>query len=243
MLFRSPGTMGDWHIQPVTKPSENQEVVSDGFLMINHEDPLIIIRVPDSIHTVNFADNTSLSLTNNADTATGSIMDITSADVITNRSIKIADGTLENTIIEILPDGNYTIVGASDSVNDEDLGTLDNYRSDSLLVSANKSEATFSMTGNNLQMSLKSNGKLTGTVQLNEIEAVHLNDATVFVVAANGYSSTNDALVAADNYAKLHSDTLYIYTQENELAGQNSSLTLSQTNLYIYNPLIDVYTA
>jgi hypothetical protein len=213
-----PGAMSDWDIEPITKPSETGDTsVSDGFLMINHADPLITIKIPASVPKLTFADGSIWTLSNDASTATGTIKDATTS-AFANHSIKVADGTTENTIIDILPNGNYSITGASDSVSDPYLGAQDNFRRDALQVHANLSQAKFTNTNNGLQMVLKDVSNITtGTTVMNEIEVINFNDATLLVAAAGGYSSADVAKqVATDNH-------------------------LSQTNLYIYTPLNDVY--
>jgi hypothetical protein len=184
--------------------------------MINHADPLIAIRVPANVPLLNFSDGTQLTLSNSATSATGTITD-TSTDVSKNHFIKIADGTTENTIIELLPNGKYTITGASDTVVDPDLGPATNFRSDTLMVNVNHSQANFTKVGNNLQMVINANGA-TGTVLMNEIEAIHFKDATVLVAAPaasnlstvfnsfNGFSSLDDA----DKYLVAHPNDIFV---------------------------------
>jgi VCBS repeat-containing protein len=212
-----PGAMSDWDIEPILKPDETGESsVSDGYLMINHADPLIAIRVPADVPLLNFSDGTQLTLSNSATSATGTITD-TSIDVSKNHYIKIADGTTENTIIELLPNGKYTITGASDTVVDPDLGPATNFRSDTLMVNVNQSQASFTKVGNNLQMVINANGA-TGTVLMNEIEAIHFKDKTVLVAAPaasnlstvfnsfNGFSSLDDA----DKYLVAHPNDIFV---------------------------------
>ena len=213
-----PGAMSDWDIEPILKPDEKGESsVSDGYLMINHADPLIAIRVPANVPLLNFSDGTQLTLSNSATSATGTITD-TSTDVSKNHFIKIADGTTENTIIELLPNGKYTITGASDTVVDPALGPATNFRSDTLMVNVIHSQANFTKVGNNLQMVINANGA-TGTVLMNEIEAIHFSDDVTVLVAAtaasnlstefnsfNGFYSVNGSpsLDDAYNYKVAH---------------------------------------
>jgi len=218
-----PGAMSDWDIGPILKPDETGESsVSDGYLMINYADPLIAIRVPADVPLLNFSDGTQLTLSNSATSATGKITD-TSTDVSKNHFIKIADGTTENTIIELLPNGKYTITGASDTVVDRDLGPATNFRSDTLMVNVNLfnvnhlSQASFTKVGSDLKMVINANGA-TGTVLMNEIEAIHFSDVTVLVAATaasnlstefnsfNGFYSVNGSpsLDDAYNYKVAH---------------------------------------
>jgi VCBS repeat-containing protein len=211
-----PGGIGDWDIAPVTKDQAGS-TVSDGFLLISHADPLITIHLPANINKLTFDGGGILRLSNDAGTALGHISDITEGS-FAKHAINISPETTENTIIDILPNGDYTIVGASDSVYDKDLGTVDNYRRDVVHVDVNKSQSQFSLSadGQYVQMVLRdpTTNVITGTTLLRDIEAVQFKDATVFLAAGNGYLTAADAIANND---------------------------VSQSSAYIFEPLTSVY--
>ena len=211
-----PGGIGDWDIAPVTKDQAGT-TVSDGFLLISHADPLITIHLPANVNKLTFDGGGILRLSNDAGTALGHISDITEGS-FAKHAINISPETTENTIIDILPNGDYTIVGASDSVYDKDLGTVDNYRRDVVSVDVNKAQSQFSLSadGQYVQMVLRdpTTNAITGTTLLRDIEAVQFKDATVLLAAGKGYLTEADAIANND---------------------------VSQSNVYIYEPLHSVY--
>ena len=211
-----PGGIGDWDIAPVTKDQAGT-TVSDGFLLISHADPLITIHLPANVNKLTFDGGGILRLSNDAGAALGHISDITEGS-FAKHAINISPETTENTIIDILPNGDYTIVGASDSVYDKDLGTVDNYRRDVVNVDVNKAQSQFSLSadGQYVQMVLRdpTTNAITGTTLLRDIEAVQFKDATVLLAAGKGYLTEADAIANND---------------------------VSQSNVYIYEPLHSVY--
>ena len=211
-----PGGIGDWDIAPVTKDQAGT-TVSDGFLLISHADPLITIHLPANVNKLTFDGGGILRLSNDAGAALGHISDITEGS-FAKHAINISPETTENTIIDILPNGDYTIVGASDSVYDKDLGTVDNYRRDVVNVDVNKAQSQFSLSadGQYVQMVLRdpTTNAITGTTLLRDIEAVQFKDATVFLAAGNGYLGAADAIANND---------------------------VSQSSAYIFEPLTSVY--
>ncbi len=211
-----PGGIGDWDIAPVTKDQAGT-TVSDGFLLISHADPLITIHLPANVNKLTFDGGGILRLSNDAGAALGHISDITEGS-FAKHAINISPETTENTIIDILPNGDYTIVGASDSVFDKDLGTVDNYRRDVVNVDVNKSQSQFSLSadGQYVQMVLRdpTTNAITGTTLLRDIEAVQFKDATVLLAAGNGYLTAADAMANND---------------------------VSQSSAYIFEPLTSVY--
>jgi len=130
-------------------------------------------------------------------------------DAVTDNTanpLKIPDSTTNNTIIELKPDGHYTIVGAS-----EDSSTS-GARRDVVHMNANMSQASFASVkvGQDDFVKLNiynSNHVVTGTSLLRDIEAVQFNDATVLLATANGYLSEADAV--ANNDATLSNVFLY----------------------------------
>jgi VCBS repeat-containing protein len=130
-------------------------------------------------------------------------------DAVTDNTanpLKIPDTTTNNTIIELKPDGHYTIVGAS-----EDTSAVQ-ARRDVVFMNANMSQATFTSVkvGQDDYVKLdiyNSNHVVTGTSLLRDIEAVQFNDATVLLATANGYLSAADAV--ANNDATLSNVFLY----------------------------------
>jgi VCBS repeat-containing protein len=217
-----PGTIGEWDIAPITTKDTDGNTVSDGFLLISHVDPLITIHLPASVTTLSFDAGSVLSLSNDALNAIGQITDI-SASTSSNRAISISSDTTENTIIDVQPNGNYTIVGASDSVFDKDLGQVDNYRSDVVNVKLQSNVAplaSFLVVGDNVQMVLRDNtsGNVTSTTLLRDIEAVQFsyNNGTetvvlksILMVAGGGYATLTDA---------------------------QSNVNFDATNTYLFNP-------
>ena len=114
----------------------------------------------------------------------------------------------EDTIIDIDKDGNYVVIGSADLTTDD---TTHLTRRDILNVNSNLADASFKSAGNGVQMTIKdANGTVTGSTLMREVEEVHFQDATVLIVAANGYESQSSAILNQPSPAS-DSNPLYLY--------------------------------
>jgi hypothetical protein len=194
-----PYTSSSWSFAPHTTTSGG-ETVSDGFNLTNTTYSGIYLSLSDTVTSVAFTSG-SLALSN--DGSTGTITDTSSS----GNSISITSGTVENTLMKVLAASTQTITGTTDSEADTGLGALTNYRDDTLKITdAAFSASTFSMSGDNLLITMATGGVKTVT----EVEAVKFSDGTtVRVVGADGYASFTEAM-SQDNTSHANNGN-YIY--------------------------------
>jgi hypothetical protein len=189
------------------------DLVNKGFIFTNSKG--IQLSVPATVTSVFFKGATSdnsgpLTLSNDALTGTGTITD--NSYTGTQRThigsdIKITSETIENILIKVFGSSTQSIYGASDSQEDSGLGALTNYRDDTLKITdAAFSASTFSMSGDNLLITMATGGVKTVT----EVEAVKFSDGTtVRVVGADGYASFAEAMTQTNTSHANVGDYIY----------------------------------
>lgn len=211
-----PGALSDWSLRPAQVLSSDPTAqATNGFLLTRLDNPDVEIKIPHSVSSLVF-DNATLNL-NNDGTAGGITLGAFTANTAhPTYTITIGANAVGNAVVHLLPNERGSVVGAADSFFDNDLGSQDNVRSDTVEIQSNLNLAAFESLDNaHVKVTLHNlQGAVLSQVTLSDVEVVKFSDASVLMVAANGYLS------AAEAWA--HHDP-------------------AQNNIYLYDPLHSVY--
>jgi hypothetical protein len=207
-----PGLSTSWRLMAKT---DGTTQLGNGFDAVSVSDSALVISLPKSVQSVSFTDAT-LNLSNN-DSNFGLITD-TNTNLQANHTINLAQGTTANVEIDVHSYGNYTIVGASDANSDPDLGTVENFRSDTVGILnaetsdfAQSSQASFSILQGDLTgvghqdgyrvgvdlYSATNPQTITGTLQVDDIEYIQFSDKKVTLIGAD-VQRNEDTIIEVD---------------------------------------------
>ena len=195
-----PGSMSDWSIAP-----------SDGqtFVLTNHADPAIQVRLPSTVTSLSFTGGDSVTLSNN-----GTIGTVTySPGSATTHTITVAP-TTEGTLT-VLASGGVTVEGAA-STDGVQIHTN---------VDVTNLNATFgAVTNNHITMHTS-----YGDTVMSDVEYVKFDNATVRIVGAGGYASLTEATAAA------HAGDVIYVTDSNLANGASGIINNNNVSIYIAN--------
>ena len=162
-------------------------------------------------------DNATLNLNNDGTAGEVTLGAFTASTTHPTYSITLGANAVGNSVVHLLANASGSVVGAADSFFDKDLGSQDNVRSDTVEIQSTLNLATFESLDNNAHVRVSLHdlqGAVVSQITLSEIEVVKFSDATVLLVAADGYFSVAEALA--------HHDA-------------------TPSNVYLYDPLHSVY--
>jgi VCBS repeat-containing protein len=229
-----PGSVSQWNFKPadiVTTDLTTGEVVLDdngdivtttGFLLTRNDDPAIQVKIPGTVAELSFdnatvgLDNTGLVGVIEVGTVSGKVNEAT-------HTVTIAPDAIGNTSVVLTGGSSLTVQGASDDAFNPFSGEFEeNFRSDTITVSVDYSEATFVTRGDDsyVEMSFKNEGGTTTTILLNEVEAVKFADGqTVRIVGAGGYDTVAEANLNAGEHVLIYVAPLAVTTTAGQELG------------------------
>ena len=208
------------------------EPATDGFLLTRLDDPSIEVKIPHSVTALSF-DNATVNLNNNGTIGAVTVGSISGTEA--THTITIGTDAVGNAAVVLSANAFVTVQGAADSFSDVKLGTVNNVRSDTVVIDALSSAAHFATSADNQHITMTIDGG--GQVILSEVEAVQFKDHTVRIVGANGYATVAEAQANAGS-----GDTVYVaplrvtndvvamsggVTEDGENAAASASGTLS----------------
>ncbi len=196
-----PGSVSDWTFQPASVLSSDPNAgPTEGFLLTRLDDPTIVVKIPHSVTSLSF-NNGTVGLNN--DGTIGAVTVNAFTDAQATHTITIGTDAVGNAAVVLSANANVSVVGATDSFADKDLGIQNNVRSDTVVIDAESSAAHFVTSQDNKTVTMTIDGG--GTVILSEVEAVQFKDHTVRIVGANGYANVAEAQANAGE-----GDTVYV---------------------------------
>ncbi len=212
-----PGALSDWSVRPaLVLSSDPTAPATEGFLLTRLDHPDVEIKMAHAVTSLVF-DDATLNLNNDGTAGEVTLGAFTASTTHPTYSITLGANAVGNSVVHLLANASGSVVGAADSFFDKDLGNQDNVRSDTVEIQSTLNLATFESLDNNahVRVSLHNlQGAVVSQVTLSEVEVVKFSDATVVLVAADGYLSAAEALD--------HHDA-------------------TPSNVYLYDPLHSVY--